>query len=741
MSEKYLFFNSTLEDRRKHKASDIAEYWDSFLSSGLIHVNGSPTLKVSANSTDMEVNIDLGKAVILGHLYINDSSLKKLISQSTASEDRFDRVVLRLDLGIENRYIKVFIKQGTALTPPKLTREGNIYEVSLAQIHVKAGKNYLEQSDIIDERLDEELCGLASSLVTVPTDDLMKQWYEWFDNVKKSTYITEGEFSKALGQVNMNIANLTLYQDANNRIKSGTLFGTNGGESFGNIEVDFTRSKLFAEYTAYSNRIEVEDVSGFFVGHEITIYDDINLERTRITGIDGNILEIEPLENNYAGQTNVSRTMMEYDDIGKVFKFGAFGILQDVLIDGEEIEGINVLSVLSVQDDIFYLATSTWGGTGDRYSLYRRDKFGSHTLVENLGADTGMSYGFTTDGIHVFLIYKMHNGSQKKIKAYNKNGDRLHEKILSVSPTVGNMTCHDGILYVTKYTSAAGLLYYIKYDEVDGFGDITMLGQDSVGKIFENISVISENEIVIFKLEKNMSITRYVGGVASFIRYDTGSTSLVGGVVNGEFTIVSFANDSVTIHSTSDFSRWNTSVHSILQTVTSNTIRAMIDREGTIHLSYFSGDRFYTQKKEADKPNFSNTEQMGSVIDGPLSMNYKTVTDNQKYKKPLFIFSKNDKRYLMGEITFGDGEAINTNDIRFILPPTKNIATFTASTNDVNAIGGSVNGEMLEIKNVKGQQQFVGRIPEKKPIDVRLTFTRDQTDTDSFIYKIVGGID
>lgn len=193
-----MFFNSTATDRRRHQASDMADYWNSFLSSGLIHQDGVPNLPVRANSEDTTISIDSGKALILGHLYINTEILYKDVELSGASEDRFDRVVLRFDNNIENRYIKVFVKEGTSTEPPELERtflEGEplVYELSLAQIHVKAGKSFLEQSDITSEHLDEELCGLASSLVSVPTGVFWDEWqnfvteyYKWFDDLQET---------------------------------------------------------------------------------------------------------------------------------------------------------------------------------------------------------------------------------------------------------------------------------------------------------------------------------------------------------------------------------------------------------------------------------------------------------------------------------------------------------------------------------------------------------------------------
>src|SRR5690625_3105660 len=195
MIEQYLFFNSTLGDRRRYGAADIAKYWRSFIKSGLIHADGEPTLRVVANGANMTVNVENGKAIVFEHLYTKYGDMSFDLSPSSATEDRFDRIVLRLDNvrgDDDSRFIKVFLKEGTAEGPPELERTfiedtPVIYELSLAQIHVKAGKSFIEHSDIIDERYDKKLCGLASSLVTVPTDEFQRQWNEWFYSIQNQS--------------------------------------------------------------------------------------------------------------------------------------------------------------------------------------------------------------------------------------------------------------------------------------------------------------------------------------------------------------------------------------------------------------------------------------------------------------------------------------------------------------------------------------------------------------------------
>lgn len=175
MSERYLFFNSNETDKRYYQAQDFAEYFGSVLSSGLLHTDEVPNLVVSVEAGTMNTVITPGNAIIKGHLYENTTPLKLTHTIPEPTQDRIDRVVLRLDLKNNSRFIKLFVKEGVSAaspTAPSLTRDQFVYELSLAQIRVRKNTVQLLGSDLIDERLDEDLCGLVYSLISIPSDQL-----------------------------------------------------------------------------------------------------------------------------------------------------------------------------------------------------------------------------------------------------------------------------------------------------------------------------------------------------------------------------------------------------------------------------------------------------------------------------------------------------------------------------------------------------------------------------------------
>ncbi|WP_164219397.1 hypothetical protein [Virgibacillus sp. YIM 98842] len=156
MAELSRFFNSVEGDERTYQANDFAQFFSNFLGNGFFE-----GLAVSTENT-MNTIVAPGSAFIEGHEYTNTSSLTLTHAGADASQDRIDRVVLRLDRDIDVRAIQAFVKQGTPGSdpePPTLTRNDTVYELSLAQVRITAGKSFIEGSQITDERGNHEVCG------------------------------------------------------------------------------------------------------------------------------------------------------------------------------------------------------------------------------------------------------------------------------------------------------------------------------------------------------------------------------------------------------------------------------------------------------------------------------------------------------------------------------------------------------------------------------------------------------
>ncbi|HDI3121690.1 hypothetical protein FDA77_00835 [Clostridium botulinum] len=158
--ENYKFFNDTEDDIREYNANDFAEYFMQNQTNG-VYRGG---LKPFVVGTDMNVNIKKGNALINGRLYTLTDILTLTLDSAHAILDRIDRIAVRLDL--EKGFIKCFVKKGVETenpVAPELTRNEKIYELSLCQVLVKAGKTFISIDNLKDERMKADVCGIVST--------------------------------------------------------------------------------------------------------------------------------------------------------------------------------------------------------------------------------------------------------------------------------------------------------------------------------------------------------------------------------------------------------------------------------------------------------------------------------------------------------------------------------------------------------------------------------------------------
>lgn len=197
MAEKSSFFTS-LNGDRKYKASDFAQYFNSFISDG-VFPNPNTNLQVISNG-DMTITVKEGSAWIQGYYYNNTSDLTLTVPFADGVLNRIDRVVIRLDY--INREIKAYIKEGGTSSnpvPPTLQRDSSLYELCIAEINVNNGVLAINQSNINDTRLKSEVCGMVNSLIKVDssilTDKLEQDFYDWLDGMKE---VLDGDIATKL---------------------------------------------------------------------------------------------------------------------------------------------------------------------------------------------------------------------------------------------------------------------------------------------------------------------------------------------------------------------------------------------------------------------------------------------------------------------------------------------------------------------------------------------------------------
>lgn len=192
MPEKSGFFDSTATDTRAYPAREFAEYFARFIKNGVF--SGGTFLKVVASGTDANVSIQTGYGWINGYLYgVYDTALTLPI-QAATTLDRIDRVVLRLDVSAAVRSIKAVVLQGTPSTTPtapSLTRSGDVYDLSLAQVRVNANSSIVLPSNITDERLNNDVCGIVTGLIDQANTTSIFNQFQSFLDLKTAEYQLE----------------------------------------------------------------------------------------------------------------------------------------------------------------------------------------------------------------------------------------------------------------------------------------------------------------------------------------------------------------------------------------------------------------------------------------------------------------------------------------------------------------------------------------------------------------------
>lgn len=173
MAEQFSFFDPIETTPgvfdREYNAQEFTDYFRTLINTGIIkQAKGNPLKVGISGGGTMNVTIESGVAFLEGRYYKNTEDFNMTLDTETLGQERIDRIVVRLDLNTEARYVRLFVKKGGSSTspqPPELTRTEMVYEISLAQVKIKGGQTFIEGSDIIDERGIEDICPWADSAI------------------------------------------------------------------------------------------------------------------------------------------------------------------------------------------------------------------------------------------------------------------------------------------------------------------------------------------------------------------------------------------------------------------------------------------------------------------------------------------------------------------------------------------------------------------------------------------------
>lgn len=169
--EKSSFFDAELigvdEYDRTYLSDDFAEYFSAFLSNG-VFPNPSTGLQVTASSTpDMTVTLQPGFAFINGRKYENTAPLEFTINVADGVLNRKTAIMIRFEkLARQIKAYKIEGTPGSSAVAPAPIRTEDYWDLCVAIVNVNKGISAISQSLITDTRLNGDLCGIVTNLVT-----------------------------------------------------------------------------------------------------------------------------------------------------------------------------------------------------------------------------------------------------------------------------------------------------------------------------------------------------------------------------------------------------------------------------------------------------------------------------------------------------------------------------------------------------------------------------------------------
>lgn len=166
------FFNGDTE----YGQAEFNRYFAYIYESG-VSVDDDGTVQYKVEAGDGKVKVNEGFAIIRG-FYAYNNAAEELDVTATLNTQRIDRVVLRVDL--LSGPVELVMKEGSEEAAPELQRDSDVHEISLAQVVVCQDGTI----EIIDERLDRNVCGLIRPKNLVEYQEFLNQcqtrFEKWF---------------------------------------------------------------------------------------------------------------------------------------------------------------------------------------------------------------------------------------------------------------------------------------------------------------------------------------------------------------------------------------------------------------------------------------------------------------------------------------------------------------------------------------------------------------------------------
>nr|UVM82215.1 MAG: protein of unknown function DUF859 [Bacteriophage sp.] len=162
---------------RPYASADLREVYANFFSNGVFMDDGT-SLQVMNATGGMNVYVKAGTCHVNGAFGVETEQRTLQLDAASASLDRIDTIVARLDLAIEARSLDLYVLKGTpAADPvrPNLTRNETVWELGLADVYIPKGIATISQGRIRDTRLETQRCGAVTPFVEFDTTTLFEQ--------------------------------------------------------------------------------------------------------------------------------------------------------------------------------------------------------------------------------------------------------------------------------------------------------------------------------------------------------------------------------------------------------------------------------------------------------------------------------------------------------------------------------------------------------------------------------------
>lgn len=460
MPQKSGFFDTTADDPREYPAREFAEYFSRFVGNGIF--GGGEKLKVTASGKDMNVSVNLGYGWISGYMYaVYDTPLVLPIEQTTI-QDRIDRIVLRLDVSTPVRAIRAIVLQGLpAATPqaPAIVRSGDIYDLSLAQVLVKANTSTVQPHQVIDERLNTQVCGIVTALIDqadttsifnefqswlkTKTTDYQKQWDDFMKSIQDEGFATTQYVDNALANHKFDASAIT-----SGIIDTGRLRGATTSQ--------FGVCKLYDG---------VDGGPGGFIAASPTavkhVYDEMMLVKQSV--VDGKGVIAEVINGKGGGPVSANNTFPELAaGINRINTGGLldFGTAKRIEIPQERAgrDAFDVLTAPANANEVYLNSTSrivlynNYGGAQSYSRLSVRNQSGqTHVIVGPTASDDSYFQYFS------IAIVSLNKAERRfYIRGGNNKGGNSYElDTTAVPPSDFNLN-QNLTFYVEVYKAKTG---------------------------------------------------------------------------------------------------------------------------------------------------------------------------------------------------------------------------------------------------------------------------------------------